>query len=216
MKEHDQFNRTNASTRHLAVLVSLLVLAGCQTSGLLGSVGSDDAASKPDAGQQTAAAEPAPRGTNPNARTRLKNTRTALTDYCPSVRLRDGTEAYRVVPKGADQQDADKVQYQATIVSVARECSYVGENLEIKVGARGRVITGPAGKPGEFQVPVRVAVTEGGDTIYSKLYRPTATIPAGSASNRFSFVDQNVVIPAPRNTNVRIYIGFDPGPYKTP
>jgi len=197
-------------------LVGLLALASCQTSGLLGSVGKDDTANKPQDGQQTAAAEPAPRGTNPNARTRLKNTRTALTDYCPSVRLRDGTEAYRVVTAGQDEQASANIRYQATITNVARECSYVGDNLEIKVGARGRVITGPAGQPGEFQVPVRVAVTEGRDTIYSKLYRPTASIPPGAVSNRFSFVDENVIIPAPKNTNIRIYIGFDPGPYKTP
>jgi len=110
----------------------------------------------------------------------------------------------------------DNVRYQATITKVARECAYVGQNLTIKVGARGRVITGPGGESGDVTMPIRVAVTEGSDTIYSKLYRPVETIATGSTNTQFSFVDQDVVIPAPTATNIRVFIGFDEGPYNTP
>lgn len=190
-----------------------MLLSACQTAGPGGVL--SNALPTADDGDQVAAANPRP-GENPNAQTRLKNTRNALTDYCPAVRIRAGTESYRVIPKGQDKEDPNSVRYQATITKVARECAYVGQNLEIKVGARGRVITGPQGEAGDLKMPIRVAVTEGGETIYSKLHRPTATIPQGNTNQQFSFVDEEVIIPAPRRTNVRVFIGFDEGPYDTP
>ncbi len=204
-------------------IAALLALSACQTAGsggILGSVlpGSGDkkqevaAVADPDASQSV----PARPGQNPNARTRLINTQNSLSDYCPAVRIRAGTETFRVRPKGADKEDSSNVRYQATITKVARECAYVGQNLEIKVGAKGRAITGPSGQAGEFAMPIRVAVTEGGETIYSQLYRTKATISDGKTNTQFSFVDDKVVIPAPKRTNVRVFIGFDEGPYNTP
>ena len=190
-----------------------LIVASCQTSG--GNIFGDAAptAENTENAEQVATADPK---INPNAKTRLKNTRSALSEYCPAVRIRAGTETYRVFPKGVDKSDTDNVRYQATITKVARECAYVGQNLTIKVGARGRVITGPGGESGDITMPIRVAVTEGSDTIYSKLYRPVETIATGSTNTQFSFVDQDVVIPAPTATNIRVFIGFDEGPYNTP
>ena len=191
-----------------AVLVALL--AGCQTGGNEGVLGS--AVNDPNApGDRVARA-----GDNPNARTRLKNTRTTLTDYCPAVRLRTGTESYRVVPRNGDKDDPAQVRFQATITRVARECAYEGGDLRIKVGARGRVITGPRGATGNFNMPIRVAVTRGDDTVYSKLHRPQTGVPNGASGAVFSFVDDQVVVPAPTATNLRVYIGFDEGPYNTP
>ncbi len=190
-----------------------LLVASCQTSGgnIFGEAAPTD--ENPGNPEQVATADP---NINPNARTKLKNTRSALSEYCPAVRIRAGTETFRVFPKGADKTNSDNVRYQATITKVARECAYVGQNLTIKVGARGRVITGPGGDSGNITMPIRVAVTEGGETVYSKLYKPVETIASGSTNTQFSFVDNEVVIPAPRNTNVRVYIGFDEGPYNTP
>ncbi len=190
-----------------------LFVASCQTSG--GNIFGEAAPTPENSAdpEQVATADPK---INPNARTKLKNTRSALSEYCPAVRIRAGTETFRVFPKGADKTNTDNVRYQATITKVARECAYVGQNLTIKVGARGRVITGPDGNSGNITMPIRVAVTEGGETVYSKLYKPVETIAAGSTNTQFSFVDNDVVIPAPRNTNVRVYIGFDEGPYNTP
>ena len=204
-------------SRHTFFLaLPLLALAACQTAGngsgsILDNVfpTAENAQQKPQ--QQVATADP---GQNPNAPTRLKNTRNELTDYCPAVRIRAGTEAFRDY-RGKEKDD-DKVRYQATITKVARECAYVGGNLEIKVGARGRVITGPAGGAGTLTMPIRVAVTRGTDTVYSKLHKPQSTISEGSANTEFSFVDDKVIIEAPRITNVRVYIGFDEGPYDTP
>ncbi len=198
------------------LILPLLALAACQTAGNGSGSGSilDNVfptADNTQQQQQVATVEP---GQNPNAVGRLKNTRNELTDYCPAVRIRAGTEAFRDY-QGKEKED-DKVRYQATITKVARECAYVGGNLEIKVGARGRVITGPAGGAGTLTMPIRVAVTRGTDTVYSKLHKPQSTVPEGARNTEFSFVDDKVIIEAPRITNVRVYIGFDEGPYDTP
>lgn len=200
-------NRTN----RIAGLAVLLLLAACQTSGnesilsrALPSSGDD---------QQVAAVDP---GQNPNATTRLKNTRSELSDYCPAVRIRAGTESFRDYPKGRDKENPDNIRYQATILKVARECVYVGQELQIKVGAKGRVITGPQGGAGSLTMPIRVAVTRGDETVYSKLHRPQSSIGEGSTNTAFSFIDEEVTIPAPTSKNVRVFIGFDEGPYNTP
>ena len=193
-----------------AGLAALLLLSACQTGSVLSGQDTDNTANT---------AQPAERQnnlTNPNDRPRLANTRTALTDYCPTVQIRAGTESFRILPKGEDPETSDKVRYQASITTAARECNYEGQNLQMRVGVKGRVITGPAGGPGTITMPIRIAVTEGNETIYSKLYRQPETISSGQSSTLFSFVDEQVVIPAPTRPNVRVYIGFDEGPYNTP
>lgn len=194
------------------LLMSALALSACQTSGSDGILGSvlPNSAKKDD---QVAAVRP---GQNPNAGNSLINTRTSLTDYCPAVRIRAGTETYQDFPKGADREDTDQIRYQATITNVARECTYVGNQLQIKVGARGRVITGPKGGPGSVTTPIRVAVTTGEDVSYSKLHKPAQTIANGTTYTQFAFVDDQITIPAPTAANVRVFIGFDEGPYNTP
>ncbi|MEO1397824.1 MAG: hypothetical protein AAFU56_03030 [Pseudomonadota bacterium] len=207
--------RTKTARGAFGVAMAAAVLAGCQSSGsggVLGSVLTENEDEK----KQLEIAKRGTQGENPNAKTRIANTRTSLTDYCPAVRLRAGTESFRVTPKGGDKEDASQLRYQATITKVARECAYVGDNLEIKVGARGRLITGPKGAPGQFEMPIRVAVTRGKDTVYSQLHRPQGSIADGATSGTFSFVDDKVVIPAPTSANVRVFIGFDEGPYNTP
>lgn len=203
----------------MAFIGALALLSACQTSGsdsIFSGVLPDNSASSnapANTGDQVASA---PLGTNPNAGSRLKNTRTELTNYCPAVRIRAGTETLRSYPRGADESDDDNLRYQAVISQVARECAYVGQSLKINVGARGRIITGPKGGSGDVTMPIRVAVTVGRDTVYSKLHRPVETIPSGRTNATFQFVDSEVVIPAPSATNVRVFVGFDEGPYNTP
>lgn len=197
------------------LLMAMMSLAACTTSGSDGILSGVLPGKKDKAAQnsQLAAVKP---GTNPNARGKLINTNTALTDYCPAVRIRSGTNTLRTYPKGADKENSDNIRYQVTITDAARECNYVGENLNIKVGAKGRVITGPKGSAGNVTMPIRVAVVVGRETVYSKLHRPVQTIAQGASGATFTFVDDQLVIPAPKATNVRIYLGFDEGPYNTP
>lgn len=184
-----------------ALFVGLsLVLAGCQTGGSNGVLGS--AANSNDS-------QPDSIGTNPNDNRQLKNTQNALTNYCPSIVIRAGTESFRIMPRGVDDSDSSQVRYQATITDVARECRYVGDQLFIKVGAKGRVISGPKGGPGSFTLPLRVAVQEGNCSRHFRLTELPATIPNGQVFTSFQLVDDQIVMPAPRSINVQIYVGFD-------
>lgn len=189
-------------------VVLLGFLAACQTSGKDGILTNVLPGSENN--QQTAEVRPVP-GQNPNARPALKNTTNALADYCPAVRIRAGTETYRTY-KGSDRSNPDAVRYQASITKVARECAYVGQNLEITVGARGRVITGPSGGAGSLKLPIRVAVQQGDCSRHFKLHQQNAVIASGSSNTNFQFVDNTIVIPAPTSQNVRIYLGFDETP----
>ena len=202
---------TKTSVKTICSLTGLAFLAACQTSGVDG-VFSGVLPKKKEENTQVAglSGEPVP-GTNPNARSSLKNVRNELTDYCPAVRIRAGTESIRFY-KGKDRTKDDNLRYQATLTKVARECAYVGQNLEIKVGALGRVITGPAGGPGTVKMPIRVAVQQGGCSRHFELHQTQASVAQGVSNGRFEFVDEKIVIPAPTATNVRVYLGFDETP----
>ena len=204
--------------RVFGAIAALGMLAACQSGGSQGVLGSAAGAKKQAAFAAPSGDAPVRRGvsgTNPNARTALKNTRNALSDYCPAVRIREGTNVFRVFPKGADRNDVSRIRYQATIATTARECFYVGDQLKMRVGIRGRVINGPTGETGAFAMPIRVAVTEGKSTVYSRLHKPQAKIADGTSNALFSYVDEEVVIDAPKRTNIKVYVGFDEGPPKS-
>ncbi len=201
-------SRLKISYKAALALTCATALSACQTSGPDGIL--SNILPKKEEKQQIASISPNT-GTNPNAKPALKNTRNALSEYCPAVRIRAGTESYRIY-KGKDRENPDNIRYQATLTKVARECVYSGDQLEIKVGALGRVITGPSGKAGSFDMPIRVAVQEGGCSRHFKLHRQAASVPEGATNSSFQFVDNTIVMPAPKATNVRIYLGFDETP----
>ncbi|MEC9343571.1 MAG: hypothetical protein VYD64_06965 [Pseudomonadota bacterium] len=132
--------------------------------------------------------------------------------YCPKTVMRAGTQTYDVFPenmKRDDPQAERKMRFRATITEVVRECNYEGEQLAMRVGVAGRLVSGPAGETGAFTVPVRIAVTEGGELVYSQLHDVPVQIPAGRANAPFTFVDNAVVIARPARENVIVYAGFD-------
>ena len=98
---------------------------------------------------------------------------------CPTVEVLDGTASSRVYA-GADQSNSN-VKYQFSIGDVVRECSHVGDQLVLKVGVEGRVLIGPAGTPGTFAAPVRIAVRRDKDDkpVATKLYQIPVAIPGG-------------------------------------
>jgi len=183
---------------------ALLFLAGCTTSG--------------ENGVLSSAVQPADQNNpeNPTQRTALANTRNELTDYCPRTVLREGTGSYRLYKKRASRETTEGLRYQATILKVARDCQYEQGQLNMQIGVSGRVINGPSGESGSFKMPLRVAVRVGEELVYSKLHQLDGNIPSGTNNNSFTFVDNQVSIPAPTSRNVRIFVGFDEGPYKTP
>lgn len=118
------------------------------------------------------------------------------------------------------------LKYQGNIVRTARECQLRGGTVTMKVGIEGRIITGPAGGAGQFDVPLRIAVVrEGPDprTIVSKLARVPVVIPETSGGVNFTHIDPEVAFPMPQPSSLIdsyiVYVGFDPAgipPQKKP
>jgi hypothetical protein len=133
---------------------------------------------------------------------------------CPPVTVRAGASTYAVAAPGK-QPVGNDLKFQATISKMARECSVNGGVITARIGIQGRVIAGPAGAPQSVQVPIRVAVVQGGvseKTIATKAYQTTVTMTEGG-SEPFTLVAEDIVYPAPSGAvgdSYIFYIGFDP------
>jgi hypothetical protein len=134
--------------------------------------------------------------------------------FCPPVRIRPGASTFAVGLPGKQASGAD-LRYQATISRTARDCTPNGDQIVARIGIQGRVISGPAGSPATVEVPIRVAVVEGGvqeRTIATKVYRTTVSMSA-AGNDPFSLVAEDIVYPVPSPATVDsyiFYIGFDP------
>ena len=139
-----------------------------------------------------------------------------LRAFCPNTTIRQGTETYRTFSNGVKKTDPDalsSLQFQATINQVARECNYSPNNLNMRVGVRGRMINGPSGETGTLTLPVRIAVVNTSkEVLYSVLHQVPATIQPGSSNAPFSYVDGAINLPVPERPNLIVYVGFDEGP----
>jgi hypothetical protein len=133
---------------------------------------------------------------------------------CPPVSIRAGASTYAVAEPGK-QPIGNDLRYQATITKTARDCTRSGGDIVARVGIQGRVIAGPAGNPPTVEIPMRVAVVQGGvaeKTIATKVYRTTVTMDE-TGSVPFSLVAEDLVYPAPAGgtgDSYIFYIGFDP------
>jgi hypothetical protein len=133
---------------------------------------------------------------------------------CPPVSIRAGASTFAVGAPGKEAVGND-LRYQATITRTARDCTRTGDQVTARIGVLGRVIAGPAGSPTTVEIPLRVAVVQGGvqeKTIATKVYRTTVTM-ADSGSIPFSLVAEDLVYPVPQGAagdSYVFYIGFDP------
>jgi hypothetical protein len=133
---------------------------------------------------------------------------------CPPVSIRAGASTYAVAAPGK-QAVGNDLRYQVTITRTARDCTQTGDQITARIGILGRVIAGPAGTPGTVEIPVRVAVVQGGvqeKTIATKVYRTSVSMSEAS-SVPFSLVAEDVVYPVPPGAtgdSYIFYIGFDP------
>ena len=133
---------------------------------------------------------------------------------CPQVTVRAGASTYGVGATGKPAVGND-VRFQASITKMARECTRNGGDITVRVGIQGRVIAGPAGAPNSVEVPLRVAVVQGGvgeKVIASKAYRTTVEMSEGG-SVPFTFVAEDLSYPVPSAATADsyiFYVGFDP------
>ena len=130
---------------------------------------------------------------------------------CPTIEVQDGTASVRTY---VGEQTNGHVRYQFSLGDIARECSKNGSNLVLKVGAEGHVLLGPAGSPGSFTVPIRIAVRN--DTtekvVFSQLNRLAAAIPPGGSETAFTYVSDPFSVPfvAHPDADYTVLVGFDP------
>ena len=155
--------------------------------------------------------EPAPGGAPPAA---SEPTIDQSGLFCPDVKIRAGASTYAVAAPGK-QPIGNDLRFQATITKTARECQINGGEITARIGIQGRIIAGPAGAPSSVQVPLRVAVVQGGvseKTIATKAYQTTVTM-SETGSEPFTLVADDLVYPAPSvdvGDSYIFYIGFDP------
>jgi hypothetical protein len=160
---------------------------------------------KPDEPAQTAPQPGAPADGTPPAQSDLT---------CPPIAIRAGASTYAVAAAGK-QAVGNDVRFQVTIGKTARECNLSGAEITARIGIQGRVIAGPAGAPSSVEIPLRIAVVQGGvaeKVIATKAYR-TSVEMTEDGSVPFSFVADDLVYPVPPGAtgdNYVFYIGFDP------
>lgn len=135
--------------------------------------------------------------------------------YCPEIMVLEGTAASQV--HAGNPPSNENLRYQYSVDDVARECSLDGEQLSIKVGVAGKVLLGPAGAAGSFNVPVRVAVIRESDSrpVVSKLYHASASIPSGQTYAEFTIVTESLFVPFIQDhteLDYTIKVGIDEGP----
>lgn len=175
--------------RRLLGVTLLAIVTGCNQTDKTTDLGVSS-------GQQAASQQPA-----------------VIQGACPQVYLREGTAVHRTYAKGA-KDDPQKLIYQATLAATTRQCVQTANELKVTVLAQGRIVSGPAGNPGAVTLPIRVAASDGENTLYSNLNKFSVTIPAEGTA-QFVFTEANVVIPGGAGSFAKIYVGFDEGPYNT-
>jgi hypothetical protein len=195
--------------RSIAVSAAVALVVGCSAfASPVAAQSLTDRFKSLFGGSSDKPAEPAPAnpdGTPPEGQTDLN---------CPPVSIRAGASTYLVAAPGKEAVGND-VRFQATITKTARDCTRAGGEITARIGVQGRVIAGPAGAPETVQIPLRVAVVQGGvneKTIATKAYRTTVTM-AEDGSVPFTLVMDDLVYPVPAGAvadSYIFYIGFDP------
>jgi hypothetical protein len=142
----------------------------------------------------------------------------ALDTPCPDITVRNGAATLTI---GKTQKDGDvaamDLRYQGTIVNLARDCHpQANKTMTMKIGIEGRIITGPAGGPGNVDVPLRIAVVEEGPSpkvVLSKLVVIPVTVTSDNSVS-FTHIDNDISFPMPPSMSALaryvVYVGFDP------
>ena len=203
---------------NVAVLLLGLLVADCSSFGYSSTTGSTSRSS-PSFGERLSSFFG---DKSAQSQVQVSNPAALPPDFdCPTVEIRTGTSTYTVSAPGADAS-AMNLRYQATIGDTARECKLAAGTLTIRLGLEGRIILGPAGVPGQVEVPLRVAVVrEGPDpkTILSKLHWFSVTVPPGETNVLFTQIEDDLSFPMPRGNEIDayvVYIGFDRAAVKEP
>jgi hypothetical protein len=156
------------------------------------------------------------KATTDNAGATAESGVNAETD-CPSVQVRTGAATLMIGSKpGQGEPSALDLRYQGSFVRTARECRVAAGIMTMKVGIEGRIVTGPAGGPGQVVVPLRIAVVQEGPdpkTIVSRFAQIPVAVTAAVDRVNFTHIDPEISFPVPRPIGLIdayvVYVGFD-------
>lgn len=130
--------------------------------------------------------------------------------YCPTVDVPEGGAALQTFAGRIG--DPSAIRTQVTLGRLARECTRRQDgSLTVKVGIEGRVLLGPAGKPGRFDVPVTISIKSNEATVVSRSRKVSAVVPAGEAQGFFTLVEDEIPVPAAKSGDYEIFVGLGGG-----
>lgn len=128
--------------------------------------------------------------------------------YCPRFDIFDGGSAVRV-GEGAG------LRYQLSIRNTARECVTGSDGSRtVNVGVEVLGLLGPAGSPGTYSAPLRIAVKQGDRVIDSRTRQVSVPIPAGTAQEIVRIVEDGLRLPE-ATSGVLIEIGLGGAPARS-
>jgi hypothetical protein len=203
-KMRGETNRHRKRSGAWAALAATLALGGC------GSTGDIFKSSPLDLFSSSSKA------TTENADATADSGVNADTD-CPGVQVRTGAATLMIGSKpGEGEPSALDLRYQGSFVRTARECRVSAGIMTMKVGIEGRIVTGPAGGPGEVIVPLRIAVVQEGPdpkTIVSHFAQVPVAVNEAVDRVNFTHIDPDISFPVPRPIGLIdayvVYVGFD-------
>jgi len=218
------FDTIRACATASGAVLALTLLAGCagdmfsskpETTASTSSSGSSASSSSLSA-KFNALLSGTPTMSGPPATTAAADGNPTPADIdCPGVEIRQGASTFQ--QSAPDNGSAAlSLRFQANFVRSARSCVLRSGNVAMKVGVEGRLILGPAGTPGTFTLPVRLAVVKEGiepRTIWTKFYAVPVTVAQGESNIPFTHVEEDMSFPMPPGNELDayvIYVGFDP------
>src|SRR5262245_50599650 len=209
-------------------VLTLLLLAGCSGGGGVPATTASTAA-PPAAGSAGAPTAPATPST-PSLKDKIASFFSGATQRepqsvtnaqpdveCPFLDIRQGASTLTYPPPPPDGgNEAMSLKYQGTFVRAARDCAVVNGQMVMRVGVQGRIIVGPAGGPGQVDVPLRIAIVStpltAPKTVVTKLIRIPVAIGPNAGNADFTHIEEGLTfpMPAPGAEPSLVYIGFDP------
>ncbi|MEA1832919.1 hypothetical protein U8607_12590 [Methylobacterium durans] len=127
--------------------------------------------------------------------------------YCPPVGVSEGGAALQTL--AGRSADKPNIRTQVTLGRLARECTRREDgSITVKVGVEGRVLLGPAGTPGRFDVPITIAIKSDEKVVTSRFRRLSATVGPGEAQGFFSVVEEDLSVPAAMTRDYEIEVGL--------
>lgn len=122
--------------------------------------------------------------------------------YCPNVDVMEGGAALRIMA-GAN------VRTQISLGRLARECARREDgSVAVKVGVEARVLLGPAGAPGRFEVPVTFSIKHDEKVVTTRSAQTSAEIGKGEAQGFAQIVVDDLTVPASMAQDYEIEVGL--------